>query len=53
MDEILGIVRDHDVETRGMMLFEKQHALVDPVEAVGFGSGAIVRADGQMDLRKA
>ncbi len=45
MDEILGIVRNRDIETRGMVLFEKQHALVDPVEAIGFGSGPIVRAD--------
>ena len=35
------------------MLFEQQHALVDPVEAVGFGGGSVVRADGQMDVRKA
>ena len=53
MDEILGVVRDHDVEAGAVVLFEKQHALVDPVEAVGFGSGSVVRADGQMDVREA
>ena len=36
-----------------VMLFEKQHALVDPVQAVGFGSGSIMRADRQMDVREA
>src|SRR5580704_11822331 len=53
MDQILGVVRDNDVETCTVMFFEKQHALVDPIEAVGFGSGSLVRADREMDLRKA
>ena len=53
MDQILGVVRDHDVKLSAVVLFKKQHALVDPVEAVGFGGGAVMGADRQMDVREA
>jgi hypothetical protein len=53
VDEILGVVRDDDVEGRGVVLFKKQHALVDPVEAVGLGGGSVVRAYRKMDMREA
>ena len=43
VDEVFGIVRHHDSK-RSQMLFKQQQALEDPVEAVGFGGGAVVRA---------
>ena len=56
MDEVLGIVRHNNVEMEGLlgalMLFKQQHALVDPVEAVGLRRGSIVRADRQMNMRE-
>ena len=36
-----------------LVLFEQQHALEDPVEAIGFGGGAVVGANGEMNMRKA
>src|SRR6202042_1483477 len=53
MNQILGVVRDHDIELNAIVLLKKQHALVDPVETIGFGSGAIVRAYRQMNVWKA
>ena len=43
MDQVFGIVRDHDIELNAVVFFKEQHALIDPIEAVGFGGGTIVR----------
>jgi len=53
MDQILGIVGHHDIEPAAVMFLKEQHALIDPVQAVGFRSGAVVGTDGQMDIREA
>jgi hypothetical protein len=53
VDQVFGIVRGHHVETDLVLLFEQEHALVDPVEAVGLGGGAVVRTDRQMNVGKA
>ncbi len=50
VDQIFGVVRDHHVEADAVILLEKQHALIDPVEAVGLGGRSIVRAHGEMDV---
>jgi hypothetical protein len=44
VDHVLGIVRHHYVEPHRMPLLVRQHALIDPVEAVGFRRGAGMRA---------
>jgi len=53
MDDVLGVVREDHFEADGVLLFEEQHALVDPVEAVGFGCGAFVWNPGEMHIGEA
>ena len=52
MDQVLGIVDHHDVETLAAAFFEQQQVLIDPVQAIGLGGRAGMRAQRQMDLRK-
>ena len=52
VDHVLGIMRHYHVEAHAVPLLVRQHALIDPVEAVGFGCGPIVRAEGQVYTRK-
>ena len=44
MDQVFRVMQHHDAETHAMARLVFLHALVDPIEAVAFGSGAIVRA---------
>ena len=53
MDQILGVVHHDHLEPHRALPLIGQHALVDPVEAIGLGGGAVVRAERQMHLRKA
>ena len=49
VDQVLGIVRDHDVEAHPVLGFVRPHAEVDLVEAVAFGRRPVVRADHHVD----
>jgi hypothetical protein len=53
MNQVFGIVRDDDIELNAIVLLKKQHALIDPVEAIGLGGGAVVRAYREMNVGKA
>jgi len=53
MDQVLGVVNDDDVEAHGALPLVLQHALIDPVEAIGLRCRAIVRAERQVDLLEA
>ena len=48
MNHVLGIVGDDDFETNIVGLFVGKHVLENPVEAIRFGSGAIVGAYGEV-----
>ena len=50
MDNVFRVMGDDQVETAAAGLFVGQHALVDPVQAVRLGGGAVVRNDGQMHI---
>jgi hypothetical protein len=50
MDDVLRIVRHDDVEMHPVLLLHEQHALVNPVEIVGFRGGAVVRAHRQVEV---
>ncbi|MGD0616673.1 MAG: hypothetical protein ABSB67_03330 [Bryobacteraceae bacterium] len=50
MNQVLGIVRHHDFEAHLVMFLEQQHALENPVQAVGFGGGAVVRANRKVNV---
>ena len=52
MDQILGIVCHDDFEANLVMLLIEQHPLKHPVQAVGFGSGTVVRADSEVHVGK-
>ena len=47
------VVRDDDVETNPAGLLLGQHALEDPVQAVGLGGGTVVRHDGEVHVGEA
>jgi hypothetical protein len=53
MDDVFGVVHRHDIEADRVLPLVAQHALVDPVQAVGFRSGTVVRAEGQVYLGEA
>ena len=53
MDQVLGIVEHHDVENLAAVFFVQQQVLIDPVQAVGLGGRAGMRAQRHVDLRKA
>src|SRR6185436_14993452 len=52
MDQVLRVVCNNDLEADADLLFVEQHMLIDPVEAVGFRGGSIMRTHGQVDVRK-
>ena len=52
MNQVLGIVRHHNFEANLVLFLIEQHALVDPVQAVRFGRGPIMRTDSQMHVGK-
>jgi hypothetical protein len=52
VDHVLRIVRHDRVEAHAVALLVRQHALIDPVEAVGLGRGTVVRAQRQVYPRK-
>ena len=53
VDQVLGIVRHHHLEMDSVAGFVVRHLLVDPIQTVALGSGAVVGAPGQMDARVA
>ena len=51
--QILGVVGEDHVEADIVFALVEEHALVDPVETVGLGGGAVMGADGEMDVGEA
>ena len=49
MDEVFGVVYDYDAEAHTVTHLVVFHALIDPVEAIAFGSGSVMRAGGKVD----
>src|SRR5690348_11199222 len=49
MNQVLGIVSDHNLVAHLVADLVHLHTAVDPVEAVAFRSGPIVRTHGEMD----
>ncbi len=52
MDHVLGVVRHYDVEPDTILLLVQQHALVDPIQAIGLRRRTVVRADGEVYSRR-
>jgi len=52
MDQIFGIMSDHNLEADVVLFFIKPDVLIDPVEAVGLGGGSVMRAYRQMYVAK-
>src|SRR5271167_893458 len=52
MNEVLGIVGNHDLEPLSVLFLIETEVFVYPVEAVGFRSGPIMGAEHQVNVRK-
>ena len=53
MDQVFGVVHDHDAEAHVVARLVVFHALIDPVEAIALGGGSVMRAGGNVDSRMA
>jgi len=53
VDQILGVMGQNHVEADTVFLFVQEHALINPIEIIGFRSGAAVRNECQMYVRVA
>ena len=51
--KVLGVVCQDHFEPDAVLLLVDQHALIDPVQIVGLGGRAVVRAHRKMDRRVA
>ncbi len=49
--QVLRVVRQDHVEAGAVLFFPQQHALVDPVETVGLGCGAVVGTNRKVYVR--
>jgi len=52
MNQILGIMRDDHFKRDAVLFLVKSDVLVNPVEAIGFRGGTIVRAHCHVDVVK-
>src|SRR6266516_7750558 len=53
MDHVFGVVHEEDVETPSAALFFDDNPLVNPVETIGFGRGAVVGNDDLVHVARA